>query len=92
MLKYYRKSEQDRFLPSTLQLIIYCLTTGRDSSVGIVTGYGLDGPGIESLWWSRFFATVQTDPETRPASYTLDTGSFLRVKPPGPNVDHPHYL
>ena len=22
----------------------------RDSSVGIVTGYGLDGPGIESLW------------------------------------------
>ena len=21
---------------------------GRDSSVGIVTGYGLDGPGIES--------------------------------------------
>ena len=22
----------------------------RDSSVGIVTGYGLDGPGIESRW------------------------------------------
>jgi hypothetical protein len=23
---------------------------GRDSSVGIATRYGLDGPGIESLW------------------------------------------
>jgi hypothetical protein len=22
----------------------------RDSSVGIATGYGLDDPGIESLW------------------------------------------
>jgi hypothetical protein len=25
-------------------------TVGRDSSVGIATGYGLDGPGIESRW------------------------------------------
>ena len=23
---------------------------GRDSSVGIATSYGLDGPGIESRW------------------------------------------
>jgi hypothetical protein len=23
---------------------------GRDSSVGIATGYGLDGPGIKSRW------------------------------------------
>ena len=22
--------------------------------VGIVTGYGLDGPGIESRWWREF--------------------------------------
>ena len=28
---------------------------GRDSSVGIVTGYGLDGPGIQSRWWVRDF-------------------------------------
>jgi hypothetical protein len=27
---------------------------GRDSAVGIATGYGLDGPGIES-WWGRDF-------------------------------------
>ena len=27
---------------------------GRDSSVGIVTGYRLDGPGIESRWERDF--------------------------------------
>jgi hypothetical protein len=26
---------------------LYC---GPDSSVGIATGYGLDGPGIETRW------------------------------------------
>jgi len=29
-------------------------TVGRDSSVGTATGYGLDGPGIESQW-RRYF-------------------------------------
>jgi hypothetical protein len=29
----------------------------RRSSVGIATGYGLDGPGIESRWGARFFRT-----------------------------------
>jgi hypothetical protein len=27
---------------------------GRDSAVGVVTGYGLDGPGIESRWRRGF--------------------------------------
>ena len=27
---------------------------GRDSSVGIATHYGLDGPGIESRWGEIF--------------------------------------
>jgi hypothetical protein len=27
---------------------------GRDSSVGVATRYGLDGPGIESLWGRDF--------------------------------------
>jgi hypothetical protein len=45
------------------------LTTlgGRDSSVGIATCYGLDGPGIESRWGTRFSAPVQKDPGTHPA-------------------------
>ena len=29
---------------------VYCVLGGPGSSVGIVTGYGLDGPAIESRW------------------------------------------
>ena len=32
------------------------------SSVGIVTAYGLDGPGIESRWGARFFRTCPDRP------------------------------
>ena len=53
---------------------------GRDSSVGLATHFGLDGPGIESRWGARFSATVQTDPGAHPASCTMGTGSFLGVK------------
>jgi hypothetical protein len=31
---------------------VHCV--GRGSSVGIATGYGLDGPGIESRWGRDF--------------------------------------
>ena len=31
-----------------------CFVVGRDSSVGIATRYGLDGPGIESRWGRDF--------------------------------------
>ena len=62
---------------------------GRDSSVGIATRYGLDGPGIESRWGERFSASVQTGPGSHPASYTMGTGSFPGVKRPGRGVDYP---
>jgi hypothetical protein len=62
---------------------------GQDSSVGIATRYGLDGPGIESRWVARLSAPVQTDPGVHPASYTMGTGSFLWVKRPRSCVDHP---
>ena len=45
-------------------------------SVAIATGYGLDGPGIESRWEVRFSAPVQTGPGAHPASCTMNTGSF----------------
>jgi hypothetical protein len=61
---------------------------GRDSAVGIVTVYGLDGPGIESQWGARFSASVQTTHGTHSASYTMGTGSFLGVERPGRDVDH----
>jgi len=60
----------------------------RDSSVGIATGYGLDGPGIESRCRARFSAPVQTGLGAHPASYTVGTRSFPEVKRPGRGVDH----
>jgi len=50
------------------------------SSVGIATGYGLDGLGIESRWGARFSAPVQTGPGAHPASCAMSTGSFQGVK------------
>ena len=54
--------------------------SGPGSVAGIATGYGLDGPGIESRWGARFSAPVQTGPGTLPASCTMCTGSFPGVK------------
>ena len=54
--------------------------SGPGSSVGIATGYGLDGPGIKSWWGVRFYAPVQTGPGARPVSCTMGTGSFPGVK------------
>jgi hypothetical protein len=62
---------------------------GWDSSVGTATGYGLDGPGIESRWGARFSATVQTGPGAHPASYAVGAGSFPGLKRRGCGVDHP---
>ena len=59
------------------------VAVGRGSSVGIATGYGLDGPGIESRWGAKFSALVQTGPEAHPPSYTIGTGSFPGGKAAG---------
>jgi len=56
------------------------LSCGPGSSVGIATGYGLEGPGIESRWGARFSAPVQTGPGAHPASCAMGTGSFPRGK------------
>jgi hypothetical protein len=57
-----------------------CYKSGPGSSVGIATGYGLDGPGIESRWGARFSAPVQTGAGAHPASCTMRTGSFSGVE------------
>ena len=77
------------YLTST-ELIHYIV--GRDSSVGIATRCGLDGPGIESRWGTRFSAPVPTGPGAHPASCTMGTGSFPGVKQSGHGVDHPFHL
>jgi hypothetical protein len=49
--------------------VSYVSTCGPGSSVGIATGYGLDGPGIESrLGGARFSAPVHTGHGAHPAS------------------------
>ena len=57
--------------------IVYC---GPGSSVGIATGYGLNGPGIESRRGAGFSAPVQTGRGAHPASCTMGTESFPGVK------------
>jgi hypothetical protein len=51
------------------------MLVGRDSSVDIATGYGLDGPWIESRCGARFSAPVQNGPATHLASCAMGTGS-----------------
>ena len=83
-------------LCSVFSLVVQ-LYGSRDSSVGIVTRNGLDGPGTESRWGgSRSSAPVQNGPGAHSAFYKMDTGSFLGVKclrrgvelptPPNPEV------
>ena len=59
---------------------VFVKNVGRNSSVGIATGYGLDGPGIESRWQAIFSSPVQTGPGAHPASCTMGTASFPAVK------------
>jgi hypothetical protein len=54
--------------------------SGPGSSVGIATGYGLDGPGIESWWGARFSAPVRTGPGAHRAYCTMGSGSFPGVE------------
>ena len=64
----------------------------RDSSVGIATPFGLDGPEIESRWGARFSATVQNGPGAHLASCTMGSGYFPGVKRPERGVNHPLHL
>ena len=57
--------------------ILYSIVS-RDSSVGIATDNGLDGPGIESRC-GRDFPAIQTCRGAHTASCTMGTGSFPGV-------------
>jgi hypothetical protein len=66
------------------------MATGSGLEICII-GYslGLDGPGIESRWWARFSAAVQTGPGVHSAFYAGGTGSLPRAKRPGRGFDDP---
>jgi len=54
--------------------------SGPGSVVGIATGYGLDGPGIESRWGRDFPHPSRPALGPHPASCTMGTESFPGVK------------
>ena len=62
---------------------------GRDSSVGIATRYGLDGPVIEFRWGRDFPHPPTQSPEVHPTSYVVGTESFQGVKWPERSVNLP---
>ena len=74
-----------------LLIFIYIRRSGPVSLVCIATGYGLDGPGIESRR-GRDFPPVQTGPGSHPASYTTGIGSFPGVKSDRSVTLTPHSL
>jgi len=74
-------------LPYNLKIHFNIITLYTCTS--IATGYGLEGPGIESRWGARFSAPVQTGPGAYPASYTIGTESFPGVKRPEFGVGNP---
>ena len=63
---------------------------GRNSSVGIATRYGMDGPEIESGWVGKIFPTRPDRPWGPPSLlYNLYRVSFMGVKRAGRGGDHP---
>jgi hypothetical protein len=66
---------------------------GRDSAVGLVTRYGLRGPGIEIPLYAIYSAPIRTGPLSHPASYKVgNPSSFLGVERLGSGVDNPSLL
>jgi len=62
---------------------------GRDSSVGIITHYRLDGPGERIPVVARFSTPVQMGSGAHRASTTMGTGSFPKIKRHVRSLDHP---
>jgi len=73
-------------------MVMLYLSSGSGSSVGIATGYGLDGSGIESLWGGEIVRTCPGRPCGPPSllynGYRVFPGSKeglgLDVDPPSP--------
>ena len=72
-------------------MIDYICFVGWDSSVGIATHYGMDGPGIESRWGRDFPYPSRITWANTSHLYT-GSGFFPGVKRSGRGVDYPPYL
>jgi hypothetical protein len=60
--------------------ILLAVQGGAGSSVDTATGYGLDGPGIESRWGRDFPHLSRPALEPTQPRCTMGTGSFLGVE------------
>jgi len=68
----------------------FIIFVGWDSSVGTVTRYRLDGPGIEPRWRGEIFRTRPDRSWGSPSLlYIGYLFTFSVVKRPGGGVDHP---
>jgi len=76
------RTEKKRFL-------CFIKDCSRDSSVGIATHYGLDGPETESRWGREF--PHPSRPALGPSQPPLQwvPGAYRGVKRPVRGVDHP---
>jgi len=72
----------------TFSILSY-LKVGRDSSIGIATRYGLDGPGTESRWGGEICRTRPDRPWDPPSLLHNGYRVFTGVKRPGRDVDQP---
>jgi hypothetical protein len=63
--------------------------SGPGSSVGIATGYGLDGPGIESRWGRGFSHTSRPALGSTQSPVQWVPDLYRGVKRPGRGADHP---
>jgi hypothetical protein len=91
MLEYENRIVCIYLCLGTFSDIVY-IHVGRDSSVGIATGYGLDGPEIRISVGARFSAPVQTGTRAHPAFCTMGNGSFPEVKRGRGVTLNPHLL
>jgi hypothetical protein len=65
---------------------------GRDGSVGIATGYGLDGPGIESRRRRDFPHPLKSSPEPTQPPIKWVPGLFPGIERLGRGAYHPPHL
>jgi hypothetical protein len=85
----HRKRKIRTHFRTVSSLCIASETEVNDSSVGIATRYGLDGPQIESRWGRNFPAHVQTALGPIQPPIKLNRVSFPEVKRPGRGANHP---
>jgi hypothetical protein len=90
-VKYLRKWHWDRCFSLFFTFLLVRIVD-RDSSVGIATRYGMDGPGNQNPVGAINPSPVQTGPAAHPASYTMGIGSFPGVKRPGRGCNYPPHL